>query len=480
MLKNIKGVHQKVQAARQASKAAGKPLASSEHQIKEGLLKKRGASQLGLRWKQRYFVLTKTVLQYYKSSSDPYPQGEIPITASTSVETSPDLPTHLHISNPATGNDRVYRLDAETPSNRDEWAEAIKTCVAFNGSTLSPKGHCRLDSRDLFTSDLSALSASVALGEQSEDDFFTTSRPSDNPLVVSPLSTHTLLADRSHAAEDMAVPVPDHQVDPTLFSSLGEDWNLAMAQTKGGLHTLKRVCTVLQKVVVIEQKSGAELGGVMMHEASKSHHLGLEDGMRGACHMWASVQSSWMQVAASRERLSREMATKVVQPLVHLHALLKSQYKSLKLEQRECEARLDKLVSSALGEKLKTLRMLKEAQSNRTRDGADVRKAYVQALAYENAVKEANATRDEILRESFPKIVCGFQNIEERRLAGLQARLEEYHSMVGRESSLFTTAHAAALAAMEAMSVQQDMDSFVRRTTHKALFRRSRSSTQKP
>jgi hypothetical protein len=94
--------------------------------VKEGFMFKVGGNVKS--WKNRYFVLTRDKLSYFKAPKDKKSQGEIPLAsgallASESLESS-GKPYAFSVS--PTGQGRKYMLQANDENGRNEWMAAIR------------------------------------------------------------------------------------------------------------------------------------------------------------------------------------------------------------------------------------------------------------------------------------------------------------------------------------------------------------------
>jgi len=94
--------------------------------LKMGYLHKKGMKRRN--WSKRLFVLRYGSLRYYKGTKDGVPKGSIPLTAKTTLESSLRKPNAFVVVNPT----RAFLCRAANPTIRQQWMDAIESCIAFH------------------------------------------------------------------------------------------------------------------------------------------------------------------------------------------------------------------------------------------------------------------------------------------------------------------------------------------------------------
>ncbi|CAB4412597.1 unnamed protein product [Rhizophagus irregularis] len=88
--------------------------------VKTGNLHKQ--SQLLKTFNQRYFVLTKDKLYYYRSSNDPSTQKSIDLSSNCKIKIGESAKFDLETKS------RTYKLIADSEEDRDSWIKELKKC----------------------------------------------------------------------------------------------------------------------------------------------------------------------------------------------------------------------------------------------------------------------------------------------------------------------------------------------------------------
>jgi len=130
---------------------------SGELPTKEGFLTKQGI--VFKNWKKRWFVLTGTLLCYFRKQQDPFPKGMIQFSDARTIdclmESIDNRANCFVVETPS----RSFFITADSPRDMYEWVEALKSAKALlsrqdpNGSKAS-----QIDVKDLLSKISTAIS----------------------------------------------------------------------------------------------------------------------------------------------------------------------------------------------------------------------------------------------------------------------------------------------------------------------------------